>query len=123
MMRISISIVLALVLACGSSSQSGKSVKDTANRTCTIPDEGMTLSCDQPPKPGSACTGGASACFVQGVMASSTGAAVIGPAAVCAACCNGNTSTSGPNDCAQIVCHTVDDCPHGSSKCNNGGCF
>jgi hypothetical protein len=120
-------VILALtlmtaLLAC-SSDDSGKTVKDQAGRSCTIPDTGMTLSCDAKPQPKAACTNGATACFVQGVGDTGTGAATIGPSAVCAACCNGNQSTSTGGDCSPIVCKTVDDCPHGDTKCTNGQCF
>jgi hypothetical protein len=119
---IALPLTLLVTLACGSSSSSaGKTVKDQAGRTCTVPPTGLTISCD--PQPQKTCSGGASACFVTGVADTDAGAATIGPAAVCAACCSGNSSTSGPGDCSQIVCKTADDCPQASTKCNNGGCY
>lgn len=116
--------LLAGLVACSSSDSSGKTVKDQAGRTCTIPESGsLTISCDATPQPKMACTGGASACFVQGLGDTPGGAAVLGPAAVCAACCSGNQSISSGGDCSPIVCKTADDCPHGDTKCTNGQCF
>src|SRR3954449_7342274 len=87
------------LLACSSSSNDGKTVKDQAGRTCTIPAEGMTLTCDATPMPHKACAGGSTACFVQGI-GDTASVAIIGPSAVCAACCAGNTSTSTSGDCS-----------------------
>jgi len=115
-------VIAAMLSACGGDSSSGKQVKDQSGRTCTIPVTGMTLSCDATPQPQAGCSAGATACFVEGV-GDTGGAAVIGPAAVCAACCKGNTSTSVGGDCSPIVCKTVDDCPHGSTKCENSACY
>jgi hypothetical protein len=115
------SLIFAFTLACGDSSDE-RTVTDQAGRTCTIPPSGsLTIDCDATPMPKSACSGSATACFVTGVVDSST--AMIGPAAVCAACCEGNQSTSSEGDCSQIVCKTVDDCPLGSSECKDGGCY
>jgi hypothetical protein len=114
-----------LVFACSSSSSSGKTVKDQAGRSCTIPDTGgLTVSCDKAPQPAAGCTGGATACFVQGYAPGPTGSVVLGPAAICAACCSGNQSVSSGGDCSPIVCATLDDCPaHGFTMCTNGGCY
>jgi hypothetical protein len=114
--------VFGVALAACSSSSDGQSVKDQAGRTCTIPSTGMTLSCNAAPMPHAACTGGATACFVKGV-ADTTTPAQIGPSAICAACCNGNSATSTGGDCSPIVCKTVDDCPHGDTRCEGGACY
>jgi hypothetical protein len=47
----------------------------------------------------------------------------IGADAVCAACCKSHSSTSTAGDCSPIVCSTLDDCPRGSDKCEDGGCY
>ncbi len=123
-MRSNLSFAIALVgvVAAACSSSSGVTVKDQAGRTCTVPDTGsLTISCDQTPSPTGGCSGGATACFVLG-DAPSGSTAVIGPRAVCAACCSGNNSTSNGGDCSPIVCQTLADCPHGSTSCDNGGC-
>ena len=116
-------LTAALLAACSSSTSDGKTVKDQAGRTCTIPSSGsLTISCDATPMPKTACAGGATACFTKGV--SSTGG-VGSPqqSAVCAGCCSGNTSVSNGADCSPIVCKTVDDCPRGDTKCENGRCY
>jgi hypothetical protein len=114
-------LLLFVVSAC-SSDGSGKTVKDKAGRTCTIPSSGHDFTCDQAPQPVGGCSAGATACFVQGLDDTTT-PTHIGAAAVCAACCTGNSSSSGPGDCSAIVCTTVDDCPYGSTQCNAGGCY
>jgi hypothetical protein len=118
--QIAIFSILCLAVAC-SSGGSGKTVKDQAGRTCTVPDTGLTLSCDKTPMPMNGCSGGSTPCFVQGVASSTT--STIGPSAVCAACCSGNSATSGANDCSQITCTALNDCPQGSTKCESGGCY
>jgi hypothetical protein len=122
--RASLASVLLLacaLAACGGSSDD-RTVKDKAGRTCTIPSSGsLTIECDAMPMPANACTGSSSACFVTGVVDTTT--TMIGPAAVCAACCAGNQSTSSEGDCSQIVCTTIDDCPLGTTECKDGGCF
>ena len=107
--------------ACGSSGDE-RTVTDQAGRTCTIPASGsLTIECDATPMPKNACSGGATACFMTGVVNSSPG--MIGPEAVCAACCDGDESVSSEEDCSQIDCTTIDDCPLGTTECKNGGCF
>lgn len=108
-----------LAWACGGDDSSGPpklEVKDKAGRECTIgaADE---VSCDQDPMPSAGCPSGANACF----QLSSTGDAA-GPAAICAACCQGSTSTSVAVDCSEITCATDDDCPSTFGRCLNGAC-
>jgi hypothetical protein len=115
------SLVLGFAFACGDSSDD-RSVTDQAGRTCTIPASGsLTIECDATPMPKNACSGGANACFVTGVADSTT--SMIGPAAVCAACCEGNQSSSSEGDCSAIVCETIGDCPLGTKECKDGGCY
>lgn len=116
------SFLLAVAFAACGDSSDGRTVEDQAGRTCTIPASGsLTIECDATPTPKNACSAGATACFVTGVVDSTPG--MIGPAAVCAACCEGTQSTSNEGDCSQIVCETLDDCPLGTSECKDGGCF
>lgn len=117
-------LTAGLLAACSSSSSDGQTVKDQAGRTCTIPPSGsLTISCDATPMPKMACTGGASACFVKGVAPTGGGVGTPAQSAVCAGCCSGNSASSNGADCSPIVCKTVDDCPHGDKKCENGTCY
>lgn len=115
------SLLLAFAFACNDSGDE-RTVTDQAGRTCTIPPSGsLTIACDATPTPTNACSAGAKACFVTGVVGGTT--SMIGAAAVCAACCAGNQSSSSEGDCSQIVCETIDDCPPGTSACKDGGCY
>ncbi|MFT3764033.1 MAG: hypothetical protein QM820_00685 [Minicystis sp.] len=117
---LAVSAILSLS-ACGGSS-ADRTVKDEAGRTCSIPESGsLTISCDAAPAPSTACTGSAAACFVTGTVGNTT--SMIGPAAVCAACCDGNQSSSVEADCSPIVCETLDDCPLGTTECKDKGCY
>jgi len=110
----------SILLACGSddsgSGYPSQTVKDKLGRTCTT-GEGLTASCDQEPKPVAACKATAKACFTIGTSGDASG-----PAAVCAGCCEGNTSTSVRTDCAAITCTAATDCPSPYGRCLNGEC-
>jgi hypothetical protein len=107
-------------VACSSSDDGGsrptKQVKDKLGRTCTIGDT-LTASCDQEPKPAAGCKTTATACFTVGTSGDASG-----PAAICAGCCEGNTSTSVRTDCAAITCATAADCPTEYGRCLNAEC-
>lgn len=115
-----VALVGVVLLACGSDDDAGgypsKTVEDELGRICTT-GEGLTATCDREPRPAAGCKTTATACFTIGTAGDASG-----PAAVCAACCEGNTSTSVRTDCAAITCATAADCPSPYGRCLNGEC-
>lgn len=116
----SVAFVGFVCIACGSDDEGSgyptQTVKDKLGRTCTT-GEGLSATCDQEPKPAGGCKTTAKACFTIGTSGDASG-----PAAVCAGCCEGNTSTSVRTDCAAITCATATDCPSPYGRCLNGEC-
>lgn len=116
----SLAVVVAAFIGCGSddtgSGYPSVKVKDQLGRSCTI-GEHEDATCDQDPKPSGACKTTATACFMVGTTGDASG-----PAAICAGCCEGNTSTSVRTDCAKIVCSAATDCPSTYGRCLNGEC-
>lgn len=114
----------ALLASCSGSSGSsgGRTLKDQAGHTCTIPPSGTrTISCDATPVPGSPCVRGASPCFAKDGIANPV---FSGPpnSGVCAACCGPGDLVSN-TDCSPVVCKTVDDCFADDHYCQSGLCY
>ena len=85
-------------------------------RTCTLASSGK-VTCDAQPEPVNGCKTGETACFQLGTTGSAAG-----PGAICAACCDGNSSTSYSSDCSNLVCSSNDDCPPEYGRCMSGVC-
>jgi hypothetical protein len=89
-----------------------------SGRTCNVVDVG-NVTCDDPPKPAAGCATGKTACYAVNPV----GGSVLGPAAVCAGCCAGNSGYFLPTDCSTIVCSMSSECPAPYSACHQGQCM
>jgi len=117
----SFAAILFVLAACGDSSGGGPpstKVKDMSGRTCSVIDA-AEVTCDKVPTPAAPCATGKTACYSVGT----TGGSVLGPGAICAGCCEGNTGTFLPADCSDIVCSTSSDCPDVYPTCTKGQCM
>ncbi len=121
---VSIALLALGYSACGGDAGDGPGptkVEDQAGRTCDVPFEAREPpTCDKDPMPLVACPSGSTACFQLGTL---DVAAQYKPAAICAACCMGDSSTSQSSDCSGIVCEADADCPNRYPSCTSGQCF
>jgi hypothetical protein len=119
-------VFCTLAIACSSSGGGGNRTFKSGNHSCTQNDVIGPVSCDNGTSPTNTCTNGASACWIEGTtaMGGYDGGQPVGQetAALCAACCSGNTAVAAAGSCTSIACTTVNDCPLESTMCTSGYC-